>query len=236
MKLKLMVIREDKVELESFEYQQQVIGEKPVVLDVLLQYQENQNKDYAYRYGCRNGLCGVCTVEVNGKPKLACKCRVGEGDTITPLSTLPVLSDLVVSRQAVSKQLVEKLPVPQGTGQDNNADNTDYQRLNRCIECYACLHECPMHEKNDLTNRQADYLYGNPYSLLRIQRNLVDANATEEVKEKSLKLARDLGIEACRDCKGCRCGVGINLKKDVIRPLLFRLPNGEPDKSIEKEY
>jgi succinate dehydrogenase/fumarate reductase iron-sulfur protein len=234
MKLKLMVIRENKVVLDTFEYQKQTENEKPVVLDVLLQYQERQNKDYAYRYGCRNGLCGVCTVEVNGKPKLACRCKASHGDAITPLSTLPVLSDLVVYRQAVSQQLTNKLPVPQMTDKDANADNTAYQKLNRCIECYACLNECPLHEKNAPSRRKADFEFGNPYSLLRIQRNLVDANTSENEKVESVELAVAMGLETCRDCKGCRCGVGINLKKDVIKPLLFRLPNGEPDESAEK--
>jgi succinate dehydrogenase/fumarate reductase iron-sulfur protein len=229
MKFKLMVVREDKVTLDTFEYEKQVATEKPVVLDVLLQYQARKNKDYAYRYGCRNALCGVCTVEVNGKPKLACRCKANNGDVITPLSTLPVLSDLVVSRQAVSQQLIAKLPIPQAKELDVNNDNKAYHSLNRCIECYACLHDCPLHEKNKPTQKKADYTYGNPYSLLRVQRNLVDANTSDEEKGKSLALAKSLGLEVCRDCKGCRCGIGINLKKDVIRPLLKKANPAEPE-------
>jgi len=32
--------------------------------------------------------------------------------------------------------------------------------------------------------------------------------------------ALNIGLKDCPDCKGCRCGVGIDMKTDVIRPLM----------------
>ena len=36
----------------------------------------------------------------------------------------------------------------------------------------------------------------------------------------ALNKAIDLGLDACIDCPGCKCGVGIDLKNKVIKPLL----------------
>ena len=36
---------------------------------------------------------GVCAIDVNGKPRLACRARVKDGDIISPLST-PVIKKI----------------------------------------------------------------------------------------------------------------------------------------------
>ena len=60
-----------------------------MVLDVLLQAQEEKVDDLSFRYGCRARNCGICTVDINGKPRLACRARA-RGDTISPPGTLPL--------------------------------------------------------------------------------------------------------------------------------------------------
>ena len=185
----------------------------PTALDVLLEAQ-GEAPDLAFRYGCRNELCGVCTVEVNGKPRLACRQRVRDGDTVAPLSTLPAVRDLVVRRDAVNRQLARRLPVLADSAQTSETVND----LNRCIECYACLDGCPMHEENDMSAEE--YPRGNPFALLKIQRVRVHPSATDADRANALELAEELGLEVCDGCPGCRCGVGINLGKQVIGPLL----------------
>ena len=49
-----------------------------MVLDVLLQAQQESLDDLSFRYGCRARNCGVCTIDINGKPRLACRARVKE--------------------------------------------------------------------------------------------------------------------------------------------------------------
>jgi hypothetical protein len=39
----------------------------------------------------------------------------------------------------------------------------------------------------------------------------------------ALETARELGLDACVDCPGCKCGIGIDLKGKVIAPLLEQL-------------
>src|SRR5882762_11197482 len=71
-----------------------------VVLDVLHPIQAQQANDLALRWNCKAGKCGSCSMEINGKPRLACMTRMnqfGPAETITvqPMKTFPVIKDLV---------------------------------------------------------------------------------------------------------------------------------------------
>lgn len=217
--MKYTIVRNKRGEAQAsdFDYQPAFEGQRPVALDVLLQAQVTSMPDLAYRYGCRNGQCGVCTIEVNGKPKLACNCKVRENDTLSALSTLPVLQDLVVNRDRINDQLRGRLPAVEHQPDLAAADHSDYHSLNRCIDCYACLNKCPLHAQNDPGG--AEYTRGNPYAFLKIQRVLVNPMATAEDKRRAIDSAEDLGVSRCVDCSGCSCGVGIDLMGDVISPL-----------------
>ena len=56
------------------------ITEGMVVLDAIHKIQANQANDLACRWNCKAGKCGSCSVEINGKPKLACMTRMNEYD------------------------------------------------------------------------------------------------------------------------------------------------------------
>ena len=58
------------------------------------------------------------------------------------------------------------------------------------------------------------YTSGNPFSLLKLQRIRLDPVATREDANKALNAAIELGIDACK------CGVGIDLKRKVVKPLV----------------
>lgn len=202
---------------EHFEFQVPTADTRVVALDALLQAADTTMPDLAYRYGCRNGLCGVCTVNINGRPRLACRTRIKEGDEIAPMTVLPLLQDLVVRRDEVNRQLNGRLPTVAVTGPLADKRQLDaVHSLNRCIECYACLHKCASHAKNPPAG---PYRYGNPYSFLRIQKVCVSPYASAAQKQQALALARELGIDDYDANQVPACGVGINLKTEVIQPL-----------------
>ena len=75
-------------------------NEGEVVLDVIHRVQATQMGDLAVRWNCKAGKCGSCSMEINGKPRLACMTQVAnfkddETITITPLRAFPVIKDLV---------------------------------------------------------------------------------------------------------------------------------------------
>ena len=221
--MKVTLVRADSHSREEldFEYQSNdsADGKRPMVLDILLQAETEAMPDLAYRYGCRNALCGVCTVDVNGTSRLACRTKAREGDRISAVSGLPVLRDLVVRRDAINRQLLGRIPAPGSAVQaEMGADDEAYLSLNRCIECYACLDDCPLHAKNDLA--AGEFHSGNPFSFLKLQKVIVDGAASEPDRTAVQSTAMELGLKTCANCKGCRCGVGIDLKAEVIQPLL----------------
>ena len=226
MRVEIEIHRDGKTTVKDYDYARRATDEKPMILDVLLQAQATKIPDLAFRYGCRARNCGVCTVDVNGRPRLACRARIREGDRISPINTLPPLADLVVRRDGVARQMRGRL-TSVAQGNDLNKDPPDdYHRLTACIECYACLHGCPMHAKNFEEgaadpNPTEGYRYGNPFSLLKLQMLRIDPLSSEAGQEQALEQAKELGLHMCQDCKGCKCGVGIDLMGKVVRPMLL---------------
>lgn len=51
-------------------------NEGEVVLDVIHRVQATQMSDLAVRWNCKAGKCGSCSMEINGKPRLACMTRM----------------------------------------------------------------------------------------------------------------------------------------------------------------
>ena len=224
LNIKLKLKRNKEFTLIEYKYKKRSYDERPMALDVLLQAQEEKYDDLAFRYGCRARNCGVCTIDVNDKPKLACRARVKEGDILSAMATLPVIKDLVVKRDAITRQMKGYNNISHKNDLNEDANNS-YHNLTACIECYACLDGCPMHAKNNIVDIQNNvaYKYGNPYSFLKIQRLLIDPLTPNTEKDKLIDKAKGLGLEIYRrEYKNLKikCGVGINLKGEVIKPLL----------------
>ncbi len=57
------------------------------ILEGLLQIYEKNDSTLAFSYGCRVKNCGLCAVNVDGKPRYACVTRIKAGMKISPLET-----------------------------------------------------------------------------------------------------------------------------------------------------
>lgn len=232
MKVEIVLHRDGKSETVEYDYTKREEREKPMALDVLLQAQATTLPDLAFRYGCRARNCGVCTIDINDKPRIACRARVREGDKLSPCATLPVLSDLVVRRDGIARQMQGRLPSGGGANDLNVEAPAAYHDLTACIECYACLDNCPMHARNfggelpgtaapdQIPDATEGYRWGNPFSLLKLQRIRLDPVTSAADKAAAIENAVELGLDACVECPGCKCGVGIDLKGQVVKALL----------------
>ena len=225
MKVEFLTVRDGAEETVVFDYRPRTEGERPMALDVMLQAQATALPDLSFRYGCRNRTCGICTIDVNGRPRIACRARVREGDVLSAPGTLPVLRDMVSRRDGVARQLRGRIPNGVRGNDLDVAAPDDYHALTACIECYACLDKCPMHARNfddggERRDETGAYRWGNPFSLLKLRRVQLDPAASPDDKVQALDAAVDIGLDVCRECPGCKCGVGIDLKRKVIKPLL----------------
>ncbi len=70
----------------------------PMVLDALIKMKSEQDPTLTFRRSCREGICGSCAMNINGRNGLACTTAIEDltGDIrITPLPHMEVIKDLV---------------------------------------------------------------------------------------------------------------------------------------------
>lgn len=70
----------------------------PMVLDALIKIKSEIDPSLTFRRSCREGICGSCSMNMDGKNGLACTTAIEDikGDIrITPLPAMDVIKDLV---------------------------------------------------------------------------------------------------------------------------------------------
>lgn len=183
------------------------------VLEALAYVYEHLDPTLAFASGCRFGSCGLCAVEVNGQPRMACSARVRDGMRIGPLPGLPLTRDLVVDRAAFFEGLraLRIYIEDQGPTGEPRVLRVPrlHARLAACIECLACNSTCPSYDF------ASDPLAG-PYLLVKLAQLQLDPRNSIDRREQ----ARDLGLDRCVDCRSCYCIRGLDIRRDVLGVLL----------------
>ncbi len=186
---------------------------KSTVLGALQYIQEKIDPSLAFRYGCRYRRCGLCAVEINGKPAMACYTYAEDGLRVGPLSGLHLIRDLVVDRKSIFEEL-RKYSLYLEPSDGHNARLTPVMepeqgaRLRSCLECLSCISLCP--------HRSSGEGYGVPLIYVRLAQLHFDPRDRKD----RLAQAKLLGIDRCRSCNKCFCPNGIAIIKDAIKPLL----------------
>lgn len=134
------------------------------MMDVLNQHLIKEGKDpVAFDHDCREGICGMCSMVINGKPhgplKATTTCQLHmrsfkDGDTITiepfRAGAFPVIKDLSVHREAFDRimQAGGYVSVNTGNAIDANAILISKTIADiamdsaECIGCGACVAAC----------------------------------------------------------------------------------------------
>ena len=72
----------------------------PMFLDALIKIKDEIDPTLSFRRSCREGICGSCAMNIDGRHHLACLCPIPKSNldksTISPLMFMFVLKDLVV--------------------------------------------------------------------------------------------------------------------------------------------
>jgi succinate dehydrogenase / fumarate reductase iron-sulfur subunit len=135
------------------------------MLDVLNEQLILDGKDpVAFDHDCREGICGACSLTVNGTPhgpeKATTVCQLhmrkfNDGDEIyvEPFraKAFPVIKDLIVDRTAFDRVLQAGGYISVRTGQAQDANAIPISKYNAdlsmdaaaCIGCGACVASCP---------------------------------------------------------------------------------------------
>lgn len=106
---------------------------------------------FGYDFDCCSGLCGRCSMMIDGEPGLACWTPLKPGKhTFEPLAGFPVIKDLLVDRDKARQRFVDVNTSIQTVDPIVNLPDIDYtlywetlERLNMCRECMQCYSVCP---------------------------------------------------------------------------------------------
>jgi succinate dehydrogenase/fumarate reductase iron-sulfur protein len=186
--------------------------EKNTVLGALLYIQEYIDPSLAFRYGCRYKCCGLCAVEINGRPRIACHTYLREGMRITPLSKLPVIRDLVIDREMFFSHLRTQEIYFDSIVDDSIPvkESEIGSKLRACTECLTCLTTCHKYEYGNVN-------FFGPYLFVKLAQLYFDPRDKVNRKLQALKL----GLEKCYNCNGgCHCLNGIDIYHQAVKSLL----------------
>ncbi len=196
--------------------------EGATVLAALLHLYEHEDSTLAFRYGCRYKHCGLCALEVDGRPRLACLGRLRDGMALAPLHNLPLLRDLAIDRALYFAGLRRwglHLPLREPPQTPRAALVPDrHKELTRCVECLGCLATCPHYD-------HAEPSFGGPYLFVK----LAQLHTHPDDRADRVAQALAAGIARCRDCGRCRCLIGLPLVRqaiDVLARAAERSPSG----------
>ena len=211
-----------KTKLDKFYIDKNKYG--PMVLDALIKIKEDNDSTLAFRRSCREGICGSCAMNINGKNKLACLTPLEENISIYPLPHMPIIKDLICDMTNFYKQYKEikpwlhnkdiKIGEQQFIQSKNNRAKLD--GMYECILCACCSTSCPSYWWN------SDQYLG-PAVLMQAYRWIEDSrddNTIERMKyvDDAMKLYRCKSIMNCSNTcpKGLNPGQAIGkLKKKI---------------------
>jgi succinate dehydrogenase / fumarate reductase, iron-sulfur subunit len=187
----------------------------PMVLDALIKMKAEQDSSLTFRRSCREGICGSCSMNINGKNGLACTTAIEDckGDIrITPLPHMEVIKDLVpdfthfyAQYASIEPWLKTKTTTPSGKERlQSPADRAKLDGMYECILCACCSTSCPSYWWN------GDKFLG-PAILLQAYRWLADSR-DELTGERLDNLEDPFRLYRCHTIMNCAnaCPKGLN--------------------------
>ena len=200
------VARGDGAGARAFQTYEVPEGARMTVLDALLHIHRFLDRTLAFRYACRTGMCGTCSVTVNRVGRLACSTRLSAIPepvvVVEPLRHFPVIRDLVVDFEpffeawrAVTPQFI---PLSVTTEEVRLAPASRERRLidrhRECISCGICYASC------EVTGVQPGFL--GPAAMTRALCLIADSRgAGREERLRTLDSAR--GCWRCHTHNTC---------------------------------
>jgi len=178
----------------------------PMVLDALNKIKNEIDPTLTFRRSCREGICGSCSMNMNGKNGLACTSAIEDfkGDIrITPLPHMEVIKDLVPDFTNFYAQYASIRPwlqtvstTPSGKERLQSPEQREkLDGLYECILCACCSTACPSYWWN------SDKFLG-PAVLLQAYRWLADSR-DEMTGERLDALEDPFRLYRCHTIMNC---------------------------------
>jgi succinate dehydrogenase / fumarate reductase iron-sulfur subunit len=205
------------------------VDEGMVVLDLIHKVQAESAGDLAVRWNCKAGKCGSCSMEVNGKPKLACMNRLSdyaedEVITVQPLKAFPIIKDLVtdVSWNYEQNKRITPFTPPPGSGDKGDfimmqEDVDRVQEFRMCIECFLCQDTCHVLRDHD----RKDAFVGPRFMVRLASLDMHPMDTADRIPA----IKEEYGSGMCNITRCCTevCPEHINITDNAIIPLKERV-------------
>lgn len=192
----------------------------PMVLDALIKIKNEIDPTLTFRRSCREGICGSCSMNMQGKNGLACTTAIEDlkGEVrITPLPAMSVIKDLVpdfsrfyAQYASIRPWLQTVSPTPSGKERLQSPEQREkLDGLYECILCACCSTACPSYWWN------SDKFLG-PAILLQAYRWLADSR-DEMTGERLEQLEDPFRLYRCHTIMNCSnvCPKGLSPAKAI---------------------
>jgi succinate dehydrogenase / fumarate reductase iron-sulfur subunit len=212
----------------QFEEYEVEVEDGMVVLDALHRIQAHQANDLAIRWNCKAGKCGSCSMEINGKPKLACMNRLSDYPedftiVVQPIKAFPLIKDLVTDvawNYEQNKRIAPFTPRPRGADGEHRMMQDDIERVQefrKCIECFLCQDVCHVLRDQD----RKDAFVGPRFMIRAASLDMHPLDTADRIPA----LKEELGVGMCNITKCCTevCPEHIKITDNGIIPLKERV-------------
>jgi succinate dehydrogenase / fumarate reductase iron-sulfur subunit len=203
----------DNPRTDTFEIDLDQCG--PMVLDALIKIKNEIDSSLTFRRSCREGICGSCSMNIDGLNTLACLKPIEDvkGDVkIAPLPHMPVVKDLVPDLSQIYAQLrsvepwlkSDTPPPPDAERLQSKEERAKLDGLWECILCFCCTTACPSYWWN------GDRYLG-PAVLLQAYRWIADSR-DDHTGERLDALEDPFKLYRCHTIMNCArtCPKGLN--------------------------
>jgi succinate dehydrogenase / fumarate reductase iron-sulfur subunit len=206
----------------------------PMVLDALIRIKNETDSSLTFRRSCREGVCGSCAMNIDGRNTLACTLAIedcqGDSVRIFPLPHQPVIKDLVPDQThffaqyaSIQPWLQTRSPTPPDRERrQGREERARLDGLYECILCACCSTACPSYWWNGER-------YLGPASLLQAYRWIADSR-DENSGERLDALEDPFKLYRCHTIMNCVqvCPRQLNPAKAIgaIKALLVERQGG----------
>ena len=187
----------------------------PMVLDALIKIKNEVDPTLTFRRSCREGICGSCAMNIDGRNTLACLKPIADvkgAIKITPLPHMAVVKDLVPDLSQIYAQYRSVKPwmqadtpaPPDGERRQSKEERAKLDGMWECILCFCCSTACPSYWWN------GDRYLG-PAVLLQAYRWIADSR-DEATGQRLDDLEDPFKLYRCHTIMNCTntCPKGLN--------------------------
>ncbi|VDN03332.1 unnamed protein product [Thelazia callipaeda] len=176
-----------------------------MVLDALIKIKNEIDPTLTFRRSCREGICGSCSMNIDGQNTLACICKIDKDTSkSTKIYPLPHMFDLIPDMNLFYAQYASiepwlkkktKLAIGEKQMYQTEKERNKLDGLYECILCACCSTSCPSYWWN------ADKYLG-PAILLQSYRWMIDSR-DDYANERLSKIHDHYSAFKCHTILNC---------------------------------